>query len=111
MANLSASAAGQYRCIIANDSTPLVGPLTTVSVVRDPLRFETIPDALQITDGIVRLRLTGLAGTGPLTIYASTNLLDWEQVLTHAPTVGTLDFTDSTAANHSSRYCRATEGP
>ena len=110
ISNVPLSAAGDYRCIISNGSASLAGPITTVTVVREPLRFETTPDALSFTNGTAHLRLAGLAGAGTVTIFASTNLTDWETVLSHAPVAGTLDF-DDTAATNTARFYRAVEGP
>jgi len=107
---VTADAAGPYRCIVSNDSGKLEGPVTTVAVIRDPLRFETANDALQVTNEVIHLRLTGLAGTGPLIIYASTNLTQWEPIFTNAPAAGTFDFEDS-ATHHPSRYYQAVEQP
>jgi len=110
LANVPMSAAGDYRCIISNGSASLAGPISTVTVVREPLRFETTPDALSFSNGTAHLRLAGLAGAGAVTIFASTNLTYWETVLSHAPVAGSLDF-DDTGATNTARFYRAVEGP
>ena len=110
LADVRLTASGNYRCIISNNLDSLIGPVTTVTVVREPLRFETVVDALQMTNGVVHLRLTGLAGTGPVVLYGSTNLTEWNPVLTNSPTTGSLDFEDTNATNQA-RFYRAVENP
>ena len=110
LANVPLNASGNYRCIISNDYGSLDGPTTALTVIREPLRFETTPDALSFTNGIAHLRLLGLAGAGAVTVFASTNLTDWETVLSHAPVAGSLDF-DDTGATNTARFYRAVEGP
>jgi hypothetical protein len=57
-------------CYSGNNAGSLTGPVTTLTVVRNSLRFETAADGLQMTNGIVHLRLAGLAGTGPIVFLA-----------------------------------------
>jgi hypothetical protein len=104
------TASGNYRCIISNNVDSQIGPVTTVSVDRELLRFETTADGLQLTNGVVQLRLTGLAGTGPVVFHASTNLTEWTPVFTNSPTTGSLDFGDTNATNQA-RFYRAVENP
>jgi hypothetical protein len=111
LANVSLNDSGDYRCIVSNDLESLNGPVTRLTVLREPLRFDTSPDALSLANNVVHLRLSGLVGAGPVTVYASTNLIDWEPVFNQAPVTGTLDFSDPTATNHPARYYKATEGP
>jgi alpha-tubulin suppressor-like RCC1 family protein len=110
LTGLPSSPSANYRCIISNDLGSVDGPITVVTVSGEPLRFETTPDALNFTNGIAHLRLAGLIGAGPVTVYVSTNLSDWETVFSHAPTTGSLDF-DDTAATNSTRFYKAVEGP
>ncbi|HKS37403.1 MAG TPA: immunoglobulin domain-containing protein, partial [Verrucomicrobiae bacterium] len=111
VSGMTAAEAGSYRCIVSNDLGSITGPITTVTVISEPLYFDTSVDGLHYTNSVIHLRLTNLSGVGPVTIYASTNLADWEGIHTNAPVAGTLDFTDLTATNHAARYYRAVEGP
>jgi hypothetical protein len=79
-------------------------------MTRWPLAFSFTNGLPQMTTNGFQLRLTGLAGQGPLVVYASTNLLDWTPVLTNSPVVGIFDFVDPDATNQSSLYYRASEG-
>lgn len=111
VSSMTAAEAGAYRCIVSNDFGSITSPITTVTVIGESLRFDTSVDGLHSTNGVIHLRLANLSGVGPVTIYASTNLADWEGIHTNPPVAGTLDFTDSTATNHAARYYRAVEGP
>ena len=82
----------------------------TLTVAREPLRFETFALSLSITNGF-KLRLLGLAGAGPVVLWASSNLLSWDPLLSNGPVIGYLDLTDPHATNQMFRFYRATEGP
>jgi len=62
-----------------------------------------------MTNGGFYLGLTGLTGHGNLVIYASSNLVNWEAILTNPPAVGTLQLLESSATNHPCRFYRAVE--
>jgi hypothetical protein len=55
------------------------------------------------------LRVTGLTAQGPVTIYASTNLANWEPVFTNPPTIGPLQFQESLPQGEPCRFYRAAE--
>jgi hypothetical protein len=57
----------------------------------------------------VGITVVGLGAGGPVTIYASTNLTDWEPVFTNPPTIGPLHFLESPAPRQSYRFYRASE--
>jgi hypothetical protein len=59
---------------------------------REPLRFDTAPFTLQMTSGGFRPCLLGLAGAGPVQIYASSDLVIWAGVFSSSPLVGPLEF-------------------
>jgi hypothetical protein len=109
--NIPITSAGSYQCVISNGLGVVTSPATTLDVTRWPLLFSTTNGVTQMTTNGFSLRITGLAGQGPLIIYASTNLTDWLPVFTNAPAVGSFDFVDPNAANQSSLYYRASEGP
>ncbi|HZL42191.1 MAG TPA: hypothetical protein VFD66_02790, partial [Verrucomicrobiae bacterium] len=68
-----------------------------------PVRF----DAPAMAKEGFSSRLTGLSGHGPVIVYASTNLRDWEPIYTNPPTVGAVLIQDATATNARSRFYRA----
>lgn len=65
--------------------------------------------SIRLTDAGLELQLQGLSGHGDVVLYASTNLIDWQPVLTNAPATGTLDLLDSSATNAPARFYRAEE--
>ena len=73
-----------------------------------PPRFELLGPSLWF-DGAFRLRLSNLTGLGVTVITASTNLVDWQVILTNLPTAGTLDFIDPESAAFPQRFYRAFE--
>jgi hypothetical protein len=62
-----------------------------------------------MTAGGFQMRVNGLAGAGPAIVYASTNLVDWESILTNSPVVGSWDLLDADATNRPMRFYRAAE--
>jgi alpha-tubulin suppressor-like RCC1 family protein len=109
--NAPAIIAGDYRVVVSNAVGVVTSAVMTVTVTRDPVRFDTSADGLSVTNESAHLRLTGLAGAGSVVLYASTNLVDWEPIYTNPPVVGVLDVTDFAVTNNPARYYRAVEGP
>jgi alpha-tubulin suppressor-like RCC1 family protein len=70
-----------------------------------PLRF----DVSAMTNGGFNLGLSGLTGHGNIVIHASSNLVNWEPILTNPPVVGSLQFLDSGVTNQPYRFYRAIE--
>jgi len=100
---------GGIEAALTDDLGSVTSSVATLTVTREPLRFDTSPFALQMTNGGFRLRLLGLAGAGPGEIYASSDLVTWATVFTHPPLVGPLEFIDPMATNDAQRYYRARE--
>jgi len=111
LTNVPITSAGIYQCVISNALGTVVSPATTLNLTRWPLLFSSTNGVSQMTTNGFKLRLTGLAGQGPLVVYASANLLDWLPIFTNSPVVGAFDFTDASATNQPSLYYRASEGP
>jgi alpha-tubulin suppressor-like RCC1 family protein len=57
-----------------------------------PLQFIAPVYANTPTGGWFRATLTGLSGSGPVTILGSSNLVDWQSVLTNGPVAGEWEF-------------------
>jgi hypothetical protein len=109
--NIPLTSGGDYRVIASNALGVVTNAATTVSITRKPLRFETSSDVMQVTNGVAKLRLTGLAGAGPVILFGSTNLIDWSPIQTNGPVVGSLDFSDTAAGGFPVRFYQASEGP
>jgi alpha-tubulin suppressor-like RCC1 family protein len=101
--------AGEYRCVVSNALGLIISSPAVLTVLRPPPVFDTSPSGLQLTNGEVRLTLAGLAETGPVVLYSSTNLVDWVPVVTNPPSSGTLLFRDPQILE-GSRFYRASEG-
>jgi alpha-L-rhamnosidase len=67
------------------------------------------PANLQMTTNGFKMQISGLNGTGPVVIYASTNLLNWLPIFTNPAYTGTLPFTDSAAKIFPRRFYKAAE--
>ena len=111
LTNVPITSAGIYQCVISNSLGLMISPATTLNLTRWPLLFSSTNGVTQMTTNGFKLRLTGLAGQGPVIVFASTNLLDWLPIFTNSPVVGSFDFTDASATNQPSLYYRASEGP
>ncbi|MEK7781905.1 MAG: hypothetical protein AAB370_10445, partial [Verrucomicrobiota bacterium] len=107
--NLNWTNAGNYQVIISNALGVKVGSPAALTVVRTPLVFETNGNFAPSYTNQFRARLLGAAGTGPVIIYASTNLLDWFPVYTNAPVLGAIDFVEPAIAGMAQRFYRAAE--
>lgn len=95
---------GIYQVIVSNASGTVTGPPITLNVQTPVL------SALGYSpDTGVKIRLIGSSGVNPVVIYASTNLLDWQPILTNAPSVGPIDFTDPQSLVLPQRFYRAVE--
>ncbi|MFO1475722.1 MAG: hypothetical protein U1F98_03605 [Verrucomicrobiota bacterium] len=71
------------------------GPLTIVSS--------------SVTGGQFLLQVGGLTGHGHIVLRSSTNLLDWQAILTNPPTAGFLQLTDPVPVTPPMRYYRVEE--
>jgi hypothetical protein len=77
--------------------------------VAGPLQIEIGALSSQPRDGTCLLRLTGLTANGPVTIYASSNLLDWGAIFTNPPTIGPLQYLEEISTVQPPRFYRASE--
>lgn len=111
LTNIPITSAGSYQCVISNSQGVVVSPPVILSITRWPLLFSLANGDTEMTADGFKLRVTGLAGAGPLVVQASTNLLDWQPVFTNQPSVGSVEFVDSNATNRPASYYRASEGP
>ena len=63
----------------------------------------------QTGSGAFPLHVTGLTALGPVTVFASSNLVDWQPVFTNPPTTGPLDFLDNPPTVLPQRFYRVSE--
>jgi hypothetical protein len=62
-----------------------------------------------VQNGLFPICVTGLTARGPVTIYASSDLISWTSVHTNPPTVGPLYFQEAGGMNFGRRFYRAVE--
>jgi WD40 repeat protein len=74
-----------------------------------PFQIASGSTNMQMTTNGFQFQISGLNGTGPVIIYASTNLVDWLPILTNPAFIGTEPFTDPAATNLPRRFYKATE--
>ena len=92
---------------LGNSATGVVA----VVVLPENLQFNLDPANFRLGAQGLRLRVDGARGASPVTIYASTNLVNWEPVLTNQPVLGSVQFTDAAATNLPYRFYRAIQSP
>jgi Immunoglobulin domain len=102
---LSAQAndAGSYSVVVSNVAGTVTSSNAQLTVTTpQPAQFELIST---LPDGRTHLVITGQPGDN-YTIYRSSNLLDWVELMTLVNTNGTLDIIDDSASNNSPRFYR-----
>jgi len=109
LANVGWTNSGTYRVIVSNAVGSLKSPLMSLNVPQ--LSFNISTDNFLTTNGAVQMQLTGSSGVNPVTVLASSDLVNWEPVFTNPPTTGPIDFTDTPPTGLSQRYYRALEQP
>lgn len=107
--NVAVGNQGSYSVVVSNmyGSVTSSNAALTVLPLPSPLLFRTGPQYLQLTSDGFKLQVTG--ATGPVIIYSSTNLLNWQPVCTNSPTSGTVQYIDSAATNSGLRFYRAVQ--
>jgi hypothetical protein len=81
----------------------------TVAVLPLTLQFNTSSNNLRFTAQGLQLQVDGARTTHPVTIYASTNLVNWDPIFSNAPTLGSVQYVDPAAKNLARRFYRATQ--
>lgn len=99
---------GNYSVIISNAFGTWTGPSMTLSVPRSQMRMSNWVNG-DPSNPSVWIQLTGGSGVSPITIYSSTNLVDWEPVFTSAPTLKPVVFSGTGVTNGPVRFYRAQE--
>jgi hypothetical protein len=111
LSNIAPANQGTYRCVITNLLGSAVSAPAQLSVTAAPVQFDFAKGGVQVTNGFLRVSLTGLSGTGSIVLLSSTNLLDWVPIYTNAPSQGTWEYLDE-MTSASARFYRAVElGP
>jgi hypothetical protein len=80
-----------------------------VNVTANILRFNIAPEALNLSAGGLLLNVGGAVGTNAVVIYASTNLIQWQSILTNSPASGSAQFLDPSAGAAPYRFYKAVQ--
>jgi hypothetical protein len=107
LTNIPVTSAGNYQCLVQNSLGSLLSSSATLVVSRPALLFNVGHSSVG-PDGFA-IQLNGLSGHGNLLLLASTNLSDWQPVLTNPPVTGSLMLLDRAATNFPVRVYRAVE--
>jgi hypothetical protein len=107
LTNVTRTSAGIYQCIVSN---ALAAYITWPAVLTiSPPWFDVSNSNFGFGTGGFGLTLRGLDGNGNIIILTSTNLVDWNPILTNAPILGTFFFQDPAATNVPLRFYSAIE--
>lgn len=109
LANAYWANSGIYRVVISNTLGSVTSPAMTLSV--PPFKLDVVAFNMVNTNGAFQIRLTGSSGLNSVTIYTSSNLLNWQSIFTNPPTTGIIDFTDMPPVGTAQRFYRAIEQP
>ena len=103
--NILVRARAQDFMLVGDWSVPVPYQVNTLS----PLQINSGSANLQLTTNGFQMQISGLNGSGPVIIFASTNLIDWIPLFTNPAFNGTLPFLDPAATNFHFRFYRANE--
>jgi alpha-tubulin suppressor-like RCC1 family protein len=109
LVQLPLTGSGSYQCVVSNALGSVTSAPVTLSVLRTIPQFLVSSSSLQLTSTGLNLTLGNLSGHGPAIVYASTNLSDWQPILTNPATVGSLQIVDPSATNSPVQFYRAVE--
>jgi uncharacterized delta-60 repeat protein len=106
LTNLQVTQAGNYSVSVTNLFGGTVSSNALLSLTRPAYLITT---GLGITNGSFGLTLAGLSSHGPIIVYASSNLFNWEAIFTNPPLSGSLQFWEVISTNQPARFYRAEE--
>ncbi len=107
LTNVPLTSTGSYQCVVSNRLRSVVSAPATLTVLRPTPWIDT--STLQLASDGLHLLVNGLSGHGDVVLKASTDLLDWQPILTNAPVIGSLPLVDLSATNLPARFYRAEE--
>jgi hypothetical protein len=107
LTNVQPTNSGVYSVVVSN-AFGFTTSSNAMLTVRAP-QFGASSSNLNMTSQGFNIQLDGLTGHGVVTIYASTNLLNWLPILTNPATTGSLQFLDTNALSQPFKFYRASE--
>jgi hypothetical protein len=106
LTNVSLDIGGIYGCVAGNSRGVATNQVANLIVSRSTPRFSSAP---VFSSGGVALQLDRLSGHGPLVLYSSPDLLNWQPILTNPAATGALRLNDGAATNAPRRFYKAVE--
>ena len=97
--NVALIGAGRYQCLVSNALGTGISSPIALTVLRSRPRIGASSSGLQLTSGGFSLQVDGLSSDGNIVLLFSTNLVDWQPVLTNRPPTGCLKMMDTVATN------------
>lgn len=107
LTNLQYAGAGVYCVVISNAFSGVASSNATLAVSQPAAQL--VSTGPTRTNGAFGLSISGLTGHGAVTIYASSNLLNWNAIFTNPPQIGTLQYFDLESTNWTQRFYRTAE--
>lgn len=108
LTNTPLTASGDYRCVVSNALGSLTTPPAHLTVIRSTPRIASASSGFT-TNGAFALSLSGLSGHGNIILFTSTNLADWQPILTNPPVLGSLLLADPSTTNVPVKFYRIEE--
>jgi hypothetical protein len=106
LSNVQLNQAGVYSLVVSNS----YGSVTNNAALNVlPLIFNAGSTNLVLTTNGLQFRLDSVYATNSVTIFASTDLVNWLPILTNPPATGSVLFLDAAATNTPQRFYRALE--
>jgi hypothetical protein len=107
LTNIQPWNAGNYQVVVTNAGGAATSVSASLSVLGVPVTFVTGNGGIHYTNGQLHLRLGNLTGQGAVVLMGSTNLINWNPILTNASGFGEVEVIDPVANNYRQRFYRA----
>ena len=109
ISNVQLTDQGAYSVIVTNTYGSVGSSNAMLTVLPGTSQTNSFLSGMLFTNGIFRMQLNGLSAHGPVVVYGSTNLIEWESIFTNPPTEGIMEFLDVYATNWPVRFYRVLE--
>lgn len=106
LTNLQTNQIGAYSVSVTNLFGGTVSSNALLSITTPA---NLVATGASISNGSFGLTLTGLSSHGPIIVYASSNLFNWDAIFTNPPVSGSLQFWEVISTDHPTRFYRAEE--
>jgi len=105
--NVKMSNAGSYNVVVTNSYGRVVSQQATLEVPQPAPMPNSVPIRIDLTNGNVVLDLDDVSDLSQVTVYASTNLVDWKPIWTNSPFTRSIHVTFPCAGDSPQCFYRA----